>query len=342
MKSYFRIAMAVSCVLALVGGAATAQDDLSAQLNKVGAQNVQNYIAPIFNGFAADLNSGFYHSADLHDVLGFDLGVKVGLALITDAEKTYDFVTPDNIKIKNPLGGTFTLTSGIDYDKVISGVPTVVGAADQNSVHMKSTSAYYAAYRAANNSSDVLFPIPPGFNLPAVPLPMPQLNLGLPFGLEFMLRYVPTIPAGDYGKVNLSGFGLRYDIGQWIPLCPVDIAVHIMTQKMAFKSKDDKDIFSGKGTAYGLEVSKKLLILTLYGGFQLENASFTLAKTDGAFKTPDGTETTFTIPEMTFDGQNKSRFTLGVRLQLFIINIHAEYSFAKTPVAALGAGISIR
>jgi hypothetical protein len=58
--------------------------------------------------------------------------------------------------------------------------------------------------------------------------------------------------------------------------------------------------------------------------------------------TPDGTNTPFTIPETKFDGEDKSRATLGIRLLLAIVNIQAEYSFAKTPVAALGVGISFR
>ena len=103
--------------------------------------------------------------------------------------------------------------------------------------------------------------LPAGFNLPYVPLPMPQVSLGLPFGIEVMARYIPTVSAGDEGKFNYSGFGARYSIDQWIPMCPVNIAVHFMTQKLNFKSKSDADIFSGKGTAYGLKSARSLLYL---------------------------------------------------------------------------------
>ena len=72
------------------------------------------------------------------------------------------------------------------------------------------------------------------------------------------------------------GFGLRYDIDQWIPACPVDLAIHLMTQKFNFKSKDNADIFSAKGIAFGVEASKKFFIVTIYGGFQLESSSLTL------------------------------------------------------------------
>jgi hypothetical protein len=171
---------------------------------------------------------------------------------------------------------------------------------------------------------------------------MPQAAIGLPFGLEVIIRFIPTVSAGPVGNFNNMGFGLRYDIDQLLRRSPVHIAVHFMTQKMNFKSKDDKDIFNASGTAYGVEVSKRLLFLTLYGGVQLEKASFTLARIDGEFKTPDGTSTPFTVPETIFESQNKSRAILGLRLLLTVINLQAEYSFAKTPVATVGVGISLR
>jgi hypothetical protein len=348
MQSIVRYFLVVLCVVGLTSSLATAQD-LSAELAKVGTVNVRNYVNPIFNGFSADLNSGFYHSADLHGVLGFDVGMKIGFALITDADKKYDFVTPDHINFKNPITqAPMTLTAGTDYNAVVAGVPTAVG--DKNTKFyvkmIRSTSdpikqAIFDSFVLQHGSNN-LFQIPNGFDLPAVPMPMPQVAIGLPFGLEVMVRFIPTVSATDAGKFNYMGFGLRYNIDQWIPMFPLDVAVHFMTQQMNFKSKDDKDIFNATGIAYGIEASKKLLFLTVYGGIQLEKATFTLSQIDGKFTTPDGTETPFTIPEMTFEGKNKSRATLGVRLLLLIVNIHAEYSFAKTPVAAIGVGISFR
>jgi hypothetical protein len=338
MKSVVRYFLVIACVVALVGSVAQSQD-LSAELARVGTANVRNYVNPIFNGFSADLNSAFYHSADLHSILGFDVGVKIGLARMTDDQKTYDFVTPDFININH---GAVQLHAGVDYDADVPGVPTVVGEKDTKYYVRVKSSLLGNAYKAANGGSDILFQIPNGFNLPAVPLPMPQAAIGLPFGLEVMFRYIPTVSAGDPGKFNYMGFGLRYSISQWLPLFPVDIAVHFMTQKMNFKSKDDNDIFKASGTAYGVEVSKSLIFLTLYGGFQLEKATFTLSKIEGNFTTPDGTPTRFTIPETTFEGQNKSRATIGLRVLLAVINLHVEYSIAKTPVLAAGVGISFR
>jgi hypothetical protein len=333
-----RLLITITCIIALAGNLATAQD-LADQLKKVGTQNVQNYVTPIFNGWAADLNSGIYHSADLHSVLGFDIGVKIGFALVTDEDKKYDFLTPDSIGY-----GGMQLHAGVDYDAVVRGVPTSVGDNDANNhyyVRVLPGSSIYTAFHAAH-PNDALFEIPKGFNLPVIPMFIPQASIGLPFGIEIIGRFIPTISAGDAGKFNYMGFGLRYDIDQLIPMCPVDIAIHFMTQKMNFKSKGDVDIFEATGTAFGAEISKKILLLTIYGGFQIEKATFTLAPIDGTFETPDGTITRFTIPETTYEGKNKSRFTLGARVLLGVANIHVDYSVAKSPVVALGIGISFR
>jgi hypothetical protein len=330
MKSLIRCFTALLFVCFLVGNMATAQD-LQEQLSKVSKEAVGGYISPILNGWGNDLNSGIYYSADLHDVLGFDVGLKMAASQITDGDKTYSFDLPSTLKITSG-SSTITLTAGTDYDKTVT-ANSAVGSKDSTDVYTKSTSVY---------GRRKIFTLPGGFDIGkiGVPLPMPQLNLGLPFGIELMVRYIPTVSAGDAGKFNYMGFGARYSIDQWIPLCPVNIAVHFMTQKLNFKSKDDADIFSAKANAYGIEVSKKLFILTLYGGFQIENSTLTLNGFKG-YDVGNGVGNV-DIPGIEVKGADKSRFTVGARVLLLFLNIHAEYSFATNPVLAAGVGISIR
>jgi len=358
MKSIFRFAGAVICMLVLVGSVASAQD-LQAQLSKLGHDAAVGYISPILSGWGNDLNSGIYYSADLHDVLGFDVGVKLAMSRFTDEDKTYALTLPTTMTVNPsalgytgyPSGTTVTLSSlgsNPNYSGSVTG-NSAVGA--QEEVDVKTLGGFGIVKNGSTvvgsvpvPAGKIILPLPGGLDLgtmgkTGVPLPMPQLNLGLPFGIEFMLRYIPTVSSGDAGKFNYMGFGLRYSIDQWIPFCPVDLAVHFMTQKMNFKSTDDKDIFSASGTAYGVEVSKRLFILTLYGGFQLENSTLTLNDFQGY--SPELGQTV-TIPGFEVKGSNKSRFTVGARLLLLIVNVHAEYSIAKNPVIAIGAGISIR
>ena len=381
MKSIFRFAVAIICVLTLFCGIAIAQD-LQQQISKLGRDAAIGYISPILSGWGNDLNSGDYYSADLHDVLGFDIGVKLAMSKTTDADKSYTLNLPATINIDKSATG-YTVPSGLSlYEKVGNNyvlytnsqvqvksgnayatsitAPTAIGDKNSVAVNGKSGTTVYSVngnplYAGAttnpvgyqqlptfNLSNNTLLTLPGGYGLGAlgVPLAMPQFDLGLPFGLEFMLRYLPTTKAGDYGKVNYMGFGLRYDIDQWIPLCPVDLAVHFMTQKLTFKSNSDQDIFTGTATAYGVEVSKRFFILTLYGGFQLESSTLTLA--DYTYVGVDPTLQGVSIPGFEIKGSDKSRFTVGARVLLLFINVHADYSFATNSVLTLGVGITIR
>lgn len=325
---------AIALILFLSASNLVAQD-VGSELKKLADANAKNYVAPLMAGWASGLNSGFYHSADLHDILGFDLQVKATFAGLTDDDKTYLFEMPSTITY-NPGTGNRTLTAGVDYPAEVK-TSTVVGG---------KTTTTVKSFQTTNtlNQEITLLTLPGGIDLPAAPLfPIPQVSIGLPFGFEVMGRFLPTTKLGDAGKVNFFGFGLRHDIDQYIPLLPLDIAVHFATQTFTYEDGSGEDLISASGTAFGVEVSKKLLILTVYGGFQLESSSWDIGPYNAVVETgPSTPPATFNVPKFTIEGKNKSRAHVGARLLLLFLNVHADYSFATTPVFALGVGISIR
>jgi len=338
MRSTMRSVATVLCALFLVASAATAQD-LSQQIAKLGHDAAVSYVTPLFQGWAADLNSAIYHSADLHDILGFDIGVKVSATRMKDEDKTYLFTMPSQLTVSYPGFGNITLHAGTDYDATVT-APTAVGPSEPAHITIRNQTGAFAVL----NGKD-LVTLPGGFAPAAigVPLFIPQVAIGLPLGFEVTARFIPTVKLGDYGKVNYLGFGLRHDIDQYIPFCPVDIAVHFMTQKFTLKDSSNNDVLKGSGTAFGVEVSKKLLILTLYGGFQLESGKFELSDFNATYVDPASQRiVTGTVPGFTIESKNKNRLTVGARLLLLFINAHVEYSIAKSPVIAAGVGITLR
>ena len=122
-------------------------------------------------------------------------------------------------------------------------------------------------------------------------------------------------------------------------MIPIDVAVHFMTQKLTISDMNDNKILGASGTAYGIEVSKSLVLFTVYGGYQIEKSSWTLEPYN--YFDPSNS-TSIDIPGFSVDGKNTSRFHVGVRLLLLIVNVHADYSFAQQPVLTLGVGISFR
>jgi hypothetical protein len=310
-----------------------AQEDLSSQLSKVAGTNAVNYLAPLFSAWGADFNSGFYHSADLHEVLGFDIGLKAGAVLVKDQDKVFDFVLPDHITYNG-----VTLQAGVDYDNVIPDSPTAVGASTGKTVALKVKQT--SSFVPLRGQTILNVTTPQGFDMKFAPLLMPQAAIGLPFGLEVIGRFAPNITLpNNVGKVNFIGFGLRHSLDQYLPMVPIDIAIHFMTQKLTISDMNDTKILGASGTAYGIEASKSLVLFTLYGGYQIEKSSWTLEPY--SYSDPSKA-VSVKIPGFTVDGQNTSRFHAGVRFLLLIVNIHADYSFAKQPVIAAGIGISFR
>ncbi len=325
------------CCLVLFGVQLSTAQDLSERLAKLATKNGLNFVSPIVVGWGADLNSGFYHSADLHDILGFDVQLKLSVARLSDDDKKYMFEMPDQITVTTPLGQR-TLTASQDYDKFVS-ANTVVGSKDETVVKTKSTSTF---------PNQEIARLPGGFGIdpPFSPLLVPQAAIGLPFGIEVIGRFIPTttISSGgtDIGKVNFLGFGVRHDIDQYIPVpLPIDIAVHFMTQKFKFKDVNDNDLISASATAYGIEASARAFIFTLYGGFQLESSSFEFGPYTAKVQYGNTPQEIKDI-KFTIDGKNSSRAHVGLRLILLLINVHADYSFATTPVLTVGAGITLR
>jgi len=291
----------------------TAQD-LGAQLKQMARVNAERYVAPLLNGWGVALNSGLYHTADVHSILGFDIHIKLTGALIQDSEKKYMFETPN---FPGYSRGDAVAPTG--YPAEIE-ANSVVGGKESKEIRA--------------NNGDLLGTIPGGLNIPTTPLILPQVSIGLPFGFEVMGRFFPTAKIGDVGKVNLLGFGLRHDIDQYIPLLPLDVAVHFFTQKLNYEDASGAKLLEASATAYGVEVSKHLLLLTVYAGFQLESSSIKV----GPY-TVSGTGGTV---EFTHEGNTSSRLLLGARISLLVLNIHADYNIGTTKAFTLGVGISFR
>ncbi len=188
-------------LLATLPFAASAQDDLGKQLSKVAGQNAVSYLSPLLSAWGADLNSGFYHTADLHDILGFDVGVKVGAVMVKDADRVFDLVLPDKIVYDGPLG-RFTLNPDKDYDKVIPGAPTALGDANGIAVKVKTTSPIIPL------RGQTIFTTPGGFNLKYCTVGDASSVNRVAFWAGGCRKVRPNVEvAGRYRKVQLHRTG---------------------------------------------------------------------------------------------------------------------------------------
>lgn len=275
-------------MLAFVTLNAVAQNKVLENLQQLGETNAKMYIQPAINGMGMNMSSGFFHSANTHPILGLEFGLVAMVAMAPNKDKTYTPVVP-----------------GYSPDPA----PTVIGSKNSG----------------ANYGGTV---IPPGLGSNTIPFVAPQLTVGVPFKTDVIVRYLPKIKAGDYGKVGMMGFGIKHNVNQWIPIpLPLDASVGFTYQSL----KADKYL-TATSTSYQFIASKSLLFLNVYGGFAIESSSM-----DVKYDQDGGGQVKFNA-----DGSNKSRLYAGATLNLLLIYLNADINLGKYTAANVGLGFKIR
>jgi hypothetical protein len=361
MKSMQRIYW-VASLLSLVGLAGTARADMTSSISQLTTEAAKRYISPIVSGFGADLNAGWYHKAPPADKFNFTLegGTIVMGTFLSGGDKTFDvqgafrFDTSmsqqliSNVDMSGiPAGQQQAVRDSLalrlaTHDNTVRFYgPTIIGA-QHDSVRIVFSGRNLATGLPTPNDS-VLFPtdtlaLPVGGVLEAFkkyPLPLlaPQIAIGTVYGTNLTLRWLPTMSIPDIGSFKFFGFGIQHNPQVWIgsPL-PLDLCLGYFHQNLQVGS-----LFEAQTNAFGVDMSKtfgwRLLNATPYAGFQFETANMTFHY-DLNVDTPTGKQ----VEKIQFDlqGDNSTRLTLGLSLHLLILNLNADYNFAKYPSVSVG------
>lgn len=299
---------------------------------------MEGYAGPVMRGLGVGLNQGWYNTAKPHKSLGFDLTFTGTLIYFPSEEDLY---TVDNTKL--------TSVKLISYDgQQISPtgtgqVPTIFGPS-------KAPTYEYV-------SDGTTFDGPEGNDLKeaikladAMPVPMYQIGIGLPKNFEIKFRFAPTLTLGDL-KFNLIGGGIMHDVKQYIPgikTLPFDLSVFAGYTKMKAELKIDAtagenqraELSVGSGTFQAL-ISKKISVITFYGGVGYETSSSTLAML-GTYDTDDDGLVDATDPVDLDFSKSGMRATLGMRLKLAAFTLHGDYTLGPYNALNAGFGINVR
>jgi hypothetical protein len=202
-----------------------------------------------------------------------------------------------------------------------------------------------AAIANANISGEVAgldldFPLPPGIGLPALPLIMPQIALGLPMGIELTVRGFPEAELEDIGTFSMYGGGIRVNVDQFIPipLFPVDITAGAFYSQMSIG-----DLIESSNTSIGLQVGKSINLLIFGVGVYVDAAYEVSSLSIGYDVDPSfGIENN----RIQFDMETDPGLRLGAGLHLKLIpltylNVHVSQTPTNSVVTA-GFGISLR
>jgi hypothetical protein len=315
------------------------------------------YVKPWANALGTSLSGGWYNTAKVHKLGGFDLTLTFNMGFVPPADKTFNL---------DELGLTGTYSTNT--------APTAAGKNQQG----PEITYTYQGYELAQYNT------PRGTGLGFIPSPMLQAGVGLVKGTEINGRYMPGVELGNIGSFGLWGVGLKHDILQWLPFAKKIPVLNVALQggytKLNYKKSlsflpSDLGISASNVTVSpsvsfdnqsanltvqsftaNLLVSANLPVVCFYGGLGIANTNTELGL-KGYYPIPTinsqgekvvtnesvGNADPVTLKIKNNDGSpTKPRFNVGMRLKLGVITIHGDYTKANYSNVTVGLGVSIR
>ncbi len=317
------------------------------QFLKAGAEDantiIGKYISPFAKGFGYGMANGWYNTAKAHKPLGIDITVTANLAKAPEKELFYTFLASDYNNLSLAAGGTADL-------------PTVLGGETAEKLRAE----YTENIDGQDYTVSQTFDAPSGLDVDEfggyVPVPMLQVGLGLFKNTDLKVRFLPTQKNEEDGyEVKLFGLGLMHDVKQWIPgikQVPVDISAFVGYTKLSTHFDLSGSDITTDGTAeyvvkamtYQMLVSKKLSVLTLYGGLGYNNVTSNIEMLGTYEIETDNPAVPIILkdPIKNDFASSGARATVGARLKLLILTLHADYTIQEYNTLTLGVGLSVR
>ncbi|MCF8296392.1 MAG: hypothetical protein K9J13_02510 [Saprospiraceae bacterium] len=261
------------------------QQELTKFLNSSlddGNKLMEAWASPFLKASGVNLNNSWYVSAEPLKSGRFEIRL-IGMASFApEKDKSFDVTSLGLSGSMQPIG-------------TITETPTIFGDKDGDAASF--------AISAPNPNGGAPIPLdtmmsPLGTGLSFLPGFTPQLSVGIYKGTEVMVRWLPKIEIGDFKRTGF-GVGIKHEILQWIPAAkelPISVSFIgtyaksdlSMTSEMVSpdpnlpNDANPPDYttqsleFSNSGWSAGLAISKKLPIITFFGGLHFTSSKSTL------------------------------------------------------------------
>lgn len=305
---------------------------------------MQGYFNPAMKGFIYGMNNGWYHTAKVHKTLGFDLTIGLSGSFVPTKDEVFDISGLSSISSSSPTAATFAGSKTptlVTVNRTVDGQPV-------------STS----------------FEIPGGIKddlpLNAIPAPVAQLNVGLPFDMEAMVRFFPKTDLGDDGgTASMLGLGLKKEITSWFgPLDKLPLHISVLAaytsmdvnyginSNTASLQANGEASFELKAYTVQAIASLNFPFINVYGGIGYSSGSSNL-KTTGTYTavyntglpSPNDKKThtipTADLPNLEFDASGV-KTTLGARLSLGFFKVFADYTLQEYNTVSFGISLGLR
>lgn len=325
-------------LLFLLSFNAKSQDlDLLLLANDDASLLMKNYMSPVMEGMLYSLNNGWYHTAKTHKKLGFDITINANAAMVPNSAKTFQFNASDYEYL--------SLESGDNN------IQTVMGGNNNSKIAVKIPDGNGGDFKVA--TIDMPDGIGKDVPLNAVPSPMIQASVGIPFDTDISIRFLPKINTDDVDG-SLIGFGIKHNLMQYFgPLDKLPLNVAILggytTMNTTYNIANNQDA-TFKLNAFTIQTIASLdfPFVSIYGGIGYDKGTSNL-KLKGTYEldyTIEGSNTTVsetvTNPiNMDFKA-NGARGTLGVRFSLGFFKIYGDYTIKEYNTVSAGIAFSFR
>ena len=304
---FFVLVLAAAAVFAT--GAAFAGDDITGNLEDVGAEYAKAYVSPLATAMGVNMNSGLFTTASIPKTrLTVSVGLRVMGGNISEDDQNFRKV------IETTLDESWGFEPGdLGYGQdgviVLEG-PTLFGDDETDGT----ATAYVGGIPIGQETT-----IPGVVETRWVPLAAPEVSVGGVMGLRATFRWLPSIGLGDLGDLDYLGYGLQYGVNNMVPTLPVDVMVGFFHQDL-----DIGDSVETSSDSFFIAASRSFAVATVYGGVAFESSSLDVSYT----RTDGGEEISFDL-----DGEQDARFTLGATLNV-VSKLNVELGFGELTSAS--------
>lgn len=300
---------------------------------------VFEYLKPGTRAAMYNLSSGWYHTAEVKDPLGFEFSIIGNASVGLNEQQSFFLNTEDYQNIR------FTDAS------LGKEVATLFGT---NEPALEVQSIYESS---SGNTETAVYELPQGVGDSEVsyfPLAFLQARLGLLKGTEIKARYFPSINYNNV-KVGLFGGALQHEFTSWIPgaeFFPVSVAGLVgYTQLDGEYNFEERDDLRGENQIldtnlesllFAAIVSTRIPFFNVYGGIGYASGT-SETRMRGTYEIIDLNSgenvVTLTDPLSISHEIEGVVANLGVSFKLGILKLSADYNFQEYSTVSVGVHI---
>jgi hypothetical protein len=339
------------------------------------------YLKPAGNSFSAGLGSDWYNTAAVHKPFGFDLTLGVGVVSAPNSDQTFGIGGLTVLKPTDASLTTAPTFSGKGNGVELNLFqPQYLSNNQPNPFYHQKIVSFYTPSGVSNYVptasvqftigipfiNDISFRFVPKVSFKGFDASL--WGIGIKHNFKQWIPVIKDLPFDAAIVLAYTKFELKYAFPVSAQITPDQLVSDCITTapdpNTTYSDYTTQGMkISANAQTVNLVFSKKLLFITPYLGFGFTNTSFDLSMTGNYPTLGDPVSDNVggvLVPRLNENGKpilqiiNKPNLvnissnqvltnaTMGLRIKLAVLTIHAQYAFQKYPVASAGFGFSFR